>query len=312
MNDNYERFPNNIFKPTTIEDDYAYFLARFSNLYDLYEYLKSDPWLNRSIFRNLASIDGEEDFAGKPYSEAVEDLIKDEYNPGYTEFVRLNNGLENCINVPVHKYKTVMTLAGGHLNIPAYSVGSPLCYETEERIVKPKFVSINAVLNYSWMTTKNQVFNRAVIMTNVLKALENAGYGIDLNVFSLLRHSDEYMHIVIKIKNYGEKLNMISLYKTLCNIEFLRRIIFRIMETIEVESNWSYGYGSVCYEDEVVSVLKLNKNDIFFGPPDSLGIHGKDLGDDFARAIEYLKLDDKIDVDKAKSEFKNKVRKLTI
>lgn len=307
---NYDRFPDNVFKPNKVGNKTIY-LVRFNNLYDLYDYLHGNPDLNREIFRELSSINGSYDFAGKPYEEAIEDLIKENYNPGYKEFLRLQNSLENCINVPVHKYKTVMTLAGGHLNTPAYSAGNPFCYETEERIIKPKFVRINVLLDYYWATTKSQVFNRAIIITNILKALENAGYAIDLNTFSLTHIDNEYIHIVIKIKNYDEKLNMSSLYKCLCDVEFFRRIIFRVMETVDVRDyEWGGSYGRRCYESDIKRVLKFDNNDIFFDQPEGMDINGNSLARDFEKAINHLNLADKIDVERAKRNFSEEVKRL--
>lgn len=302
---NKTHFPNNIFPPKILEDGTKIYLARFSNLYDLYEYLMSNPKLNKRAFPSRCSVKSNYEFAGRPYEEALNDLISTDYNPGYKEFLRLQSNLDNCISIPIHKYKVVNTLAGGHLNIPAYSSGNPLCYETEERIVSPKFVKINATVSYNAHTTKDQVFNRAIVLTNVLKALENAGYSIELNTFSLCNVFEEYMHIIYKIKNHGERLNMLSLYKVLCQTEFLRRIEFRVMETMGVEYfKWNRTYGDCCNEEKAKRILKLNDRDIYFDEPCNLGIEGKDIAEDFISAINHLNLENKIDTEKIKVKMK--------
>lgn len=308
---NYERFPYNIFQPEKITvgyNEYTLYLARFNGLYDLYEYVKSNPKLNRKVFRELSSENGSSSFAGKPYKEAVEDLIRD-YDPGYEDFLELQKDLNNSKEIAIHKYKTVRTLAGGHLNIPAYSAGSPLCYESEQRIFKPRFIRIHIALGYVGDTTKSQVLNRAIIITNILKSLETAGYNIDLDTFSLSEEEDEIIHTVVKLKNYGERLNMIALYKSLCHVEFFRRVIFRVRETIDVKKCWGSGYGRTCTENVVRKVLNFDNNDIFFDQPNCMGIYGKDLASDFERAVNHLNLSDKIDVNKAKREFKELVLK---
>lgn len=312
---NYKRFTNNIFEPEkiTVDNvDFVLYLARFSGLYDLYDYVASNPNLNREVFRELHSETGTREFAGKPYKEAVQDLIND-YNPEYEEFLELQKNLNNGINMEVHKYKTIRTLAGGHLNIPAYSAGSPLCYESEQRIIKPKFLRIHVALGYPHIITKSQVLNRAIIITNILKSLENAGYNIDLDTFSLSREGKEIIHIVVKLKNYGESLNMMALYKTLCNVEFFRRVMFRVKETIEVnEYFWGRTYGKTCDEKFVRKVLNFDNNDIYIEQPDYIGVYGKDLAADFERTINHLNLADKIDVEKAKREFKETSKKLLL
>lgn len=301
---NHDLFPRNIFPAEELQVgnvEYRILRARFSNLYELYEYLKGNPEINRDIFHDLSSLTGSRDFAGKPYDQAVEDLVG-ELDPGYNEFLRLQRDI-NARKAPIHKYRTIKTVAGGHLNIPAYSAGNPLCYETEERIYKPKFASIHVMLSYYWGTTKSQVLNRAIIITNILKALESAGYSVDLNTFELSAEEDELAYITVQIKKHGSTLDMQAIYKTLCHVEFLRRILFRILETLDVENYWASGYGQTCDERFTRKALNLGQNDIFFDQPREMRIQGEDLVEDFENAINHLNLGDKIDIDKAKRDF---------
>ncbi len=311
---NYKKYSDFIFPPEKVlvgDEDYTLYKARFNSLYDLYEYLKSNPQTNRRVFTTLHSAVKDSSFAGKPYKAAVEDLIND-VDPGYEEFLTLQRDLNNVGLKEIHKYKLVRTVAGGHLNIPAYSAGNPLCYETEEKIKKPKFVRIHVTLSYYWGTSKRQVLNRAIIITNILKALENAGYNVDLNTFELSMEADELIYIVVQIKKYGERMNMAALYKTLCRVEFLRRILFRILETLDVTRDWEDGYGVTCSERFTKRALNFGSNDIFFDQPREMGITGEDLAEDFEAAVKHLNLDDKIDVEKAKEEFKKDVQSLKL
>lgn len=304
--DNVTKFPNNIFPPKTVEVNgisYTVYQSRFTDLYDLYQYLKGSPHINRKVFPSLESEENDFAFAGKPYKEAVEDLIK-EVDPGYEEFLELQKALNSGRQGTVHKYRTVKTVAGGHLHIPSYSAGAPLCYETEERVIKPKFIGIHATLSYRSLTTKAQVFNRAVIITNILKALEKAGYSVNLNTFKLAENSDELVHCVIQMKNYGGHLNMNALYQSLCHVEFARRILFRLLETTDVKTNWHDGYGSTCDEDFAKAVLKLNKQDLYFSTPNEMGIEGENIVQDFETVLECLNLCDKIDVEQVKHNFR--------
>jgi len=81
MKSNCELFPNNIYEPKIItrknSTPIKLYLARFNSLYDLYDYLKSNPNINREVFSELASEKNDYNFAGKPYEEALEDLISD-------------------------------------------------------------------------------------------------------------------------------------------------------------------------------------------------------------------------------------------
>lgn len=308
---NYDRFPNNIFKPKQIELDENYLLyrARFNSLRSLYDYLKSSPDINSKVFHILQSENNPKEFAGKPYDEAVEDLINAE-KEDYERFLEFQCDLSNAKRMSTNKYRTVKTVGGGRVNIPDYCAGAPICYETDERVIKPKFVRLHVSLSYNCHTTYEQVLNRAIIIANVIKALERAGYSVDLNTFELSSVDDELVLIIVQIKKYSEKINMSNLYKTLCHVEFLRRILFRVLETMDVQNYWGSGYGRTCDEKLCREVLKFDRNDIYFGEPDSLDIYGRDLVTDFINTIHHLNLDDKIDVEKAKKEFEEEAIKL--
>ena len=148
-NNNYIRFPNNLFAPEMITVDdktYKIFLIRFDNLYDIYDYINENPTINIKVFDNLSSINGSKSFAGLPFDEALEDMINFD-DPEYLDFVDLVKEIANVKQGDTHKYRLVRTLAGGYLNTPLYSIGSPLCYETQERIKKPKFINIYSTLS---------------------------------------------------------------------------------------------------------------------------------------------------------------------
>jgi len=307
-------FSSNIFEPKQVlynNNQYTLYLARFKGLHDLYNYLKSDPKINKKVFRELASITGEEDFAGKPYKEAVEDLIS-VIDPGYDEFLKLQGNINKAIKLDVHKYKTVKTVSGGRLNIPAYSAGVPFCYETEEKISKPKFIRINVSLSYGWTTSSKQVYNRTVILTNIVKALEASGYSVDVKTFELSHNENEIIHVSVDVKRHGERINMQTLYKSLCHREFLRRILFRVLETLDVKSDWSDGYGYTCSEEMTRNILKINKNDLYFDTPIRMGIRGNDLSEDFEKTLNILNLSDKFDVEEAKKLFREQSKKLEL
>ncbi len=124
------------------------------------------------------------------------------------------------------------------------------------------------------------------------------------------QEDDELVYIIVQIKKHGGRLNMGALYKTLCHVEFLRRILFRILETMDVKNCWGNGYGQTCDESFIRKALKLGNNDIFFDQPRNMGIDGYDLAQDFESAIKHLNLEDKIDVEKAKREFSENTKVL--
>ena len=312
---NQERFPDNIFEPYTIryaDEKYTVYTMLFKNLYDLYKYLKAKPVVNITAFPGeLSSIEGSFEFAGEPYDDAVEMLVG-EIDPGYEEFLKIE-GMVNAGLRTHHKYETIKTVAGGHVNVPLYTAGSPVIYQASRIMKAPKFVNFNVALAYLCNTNKKQVFNRAIIITNLMKALEQAGYNVDINAFSLASEYDEIIHIVLEIKKHGDRMDYEALYKSLCRVEFFRRLCFRLFETSDVRhSSWHNGYGRTCDKRMTRSVLSLNKNDLFFPQPNEMGIHGNDLEEDFVRAIDFLKIGNLLDVESLKDDFSEKVKLLKL
>ena len=328
---NHLNFPKNIFPPIEIEMKskpdiemrssskeessrlykYNLFVARFNNLYELYDYLKSNPKTNKIAFETLESETGKEEFYGKPYKEALEDLVREESHE-YDEFLKLQKSINNAVKGDAHEYKKIKTVTGGQLNIPAYTAGDPLCFDSKVRIKKPKFIKMFVLISYNSRTSSNQVLNRAIIVANLVKALENAGYSVDLETFEMSFIEKEIEYTAIKIKNHGEKMKVSNLYKILCHIEFFRRIIFRVLETLNFQNYWAAGYGYKCNEQFMRELLKVGKNDIFIDQPIPMGIKGRDLAEDFENMINYLNLTDKIDVEKAKEDFAKETYKLKL
>ena len=309
---NHQRFPNNVLEIQKIIIDTAHYIIypfRFRGLYDLYNYLKSEPEINKEVWNNrLASIDNSQNFAGEPYEKALESLLQD-VDPGYEEFLRIENKVNANLG-RVHKYQTIKTVAGGHVNVPLYTSGSPYIYEASRIITKPKFVTVNIMLSYNCGTDKEQVFNRAIIITNIVKALEKAGYSVNINAFELSYVANELFKMVFEIKHFGEKINYQALYKSLCKVEFLRRICFRVLETSDVKHNWEDGYGITCGEKFTKKVLKLGKNDLYFDQPSNLDISGYDIVKDFENTAYHLQLNRMINVEKEKQKFKENVKVL--
>jgi hypothetical protein len=308
---NYKRYPKIFFPRKTIEVDgkeYQYYKAKFGNLYDIYNYIKSQPAINSDIFYDLKSIRGSTSAAGLPFDDALEDLNNSE-DVDFTRFIKMVKDIVQVKKGKTHKYVTDYTVAGGQLDTVLYSVGEPLCYEVVDKISTPKYINIYSTLAYSNVTSKYQVFNRAIVMLGIINAIEKRGYSVRLNSFEMVINDDEIVNIILDVKQHGKSTNLRTLYKSSCRVEFLRRILFRILETMPVETSWGIDYGAPCTKEFVQKVLNLSKNDIYFGTPQELGIGGGDLQSDFLCCIEKLNLGDKFNIREINEEFCEKVKR---
>ncbi len=309
---NYKKFPYNLYKPeiVTVDGDrYIRYNARFRSLHDLYVYLRSHPGINRKVFSTLSSTNGSTEFAGIPIEEAIEELNsppRDEYR----DFLRLSERLNSDSLGFVQEHITISAPGGGCIDIPAYASGNPFCYKIGRSIYTPKFVRINVLLSYYSGTTKEQILNRALIVAALVNAFEQEGYIVDVNTFEMSAEDNEIIDIDVNIKNNDETFNRASLYKTLCYVEFLRRILFRVLETMDVKNSWGFGYGHPCSESFVREAKRLDSTDIVIDQPREMGIYGKNIAEDFRNTIEHLQLGDKIDVTRAADEFEKDVLRL--
>ena len=305
-------FPFNIYEPDRIrvgDRTYTRYRAKFNSLHDLYTYLSSEPRLNREVFRTLESIENDSDFAGIDYESALEEL-EEPPRSGYREFLRLSDRLNDDAMGYVHEHEIIKAPGGGYIDIPSYASGDPLCYRISRSTYTPKFIRVNIALSYYWGTSKEQVLNRALIIAALVNAFEQAGYIVEVNTFEVSKEDNEIIDIDVNIKNNDETFNKASLYKSLCYVEFLRRLLFRVLESLDVKNEWGSGYGQTCSENFVRKVKRMDENDIFFDQPREMGIRGKDIGEDFVNAIECLNLEDKIDVEEAKKEFTKDIKTL--
>lgn len=321
---NFTRFPENIEPPETkIIDGKTYRVHgfHFRGLQDLYTFLKKNPRINLDTFAargiyassaydhkpelTIASVAGPTSFAGVPYEQAVENLIIDN-DPGYQEYLKIQKEL-HLKDEYVHKYNKMKTIAGGAVDPVAYTTGSPKIYTASRLAKKTRFITISTQVSYNCRTTKEQVFNRALIITNLIKALETNGYNVDINSFMLAKESDEIIKAVFEIKRHGERVNYQALYKTLVNVEFFRRLCFRLMEVSDVENFWVDGYGLPVDKDLAKKLLRLGKDDIYFDQPRDMKIRGDNIEDDFENAIKCLNLQNVIDINKEKKLLKQSI-----
>jgi len=311
---NYLKFPDNVLEPKKIEvfdTSYTLYGFKFKGLNDLYDFLIQKPKINRVVWdddEKISSLDSDQDFHGVPYPEALEKLVQ-QNDPGYKEYLKIQKNIIGR-SIKIHKYKDVKSIAGGVVDPVLYTTGSPLIYNTSRLVSKPNFITIDIQVAYRCCTSINQVFNRAIIITNLIKALERNGYSVNVNSFMLAYKNDEIIQAVFEIKQHGQQANYQALYKSLVDVEFFRRICFRLMEITDVRRNWPDGYGFTCEEDMARKILHLTKDDIYFDQPHEMGIYGDDIAKDFEKTILGLKLEDHIDLSKEKEIIKQSVKVL--
>lgn len=296
---NIERFPNNIFVPDRVNikgNEYIRYRAYFRGLDDVQKYLMSNPTVNEKAFPKRASKSLNIFSYGLPYFWVVRNLNK-EPRGTYKKFLELSDTLDyEEIFAPVTT-KIVKSPTGSIIDMPSLLSGTPYYYNSYIQTGTIKTKRLNVQLVYNYTTTKKQLLNRALIILALIHALERANYNVDLNVFDLSLYNSEIIDINIALKDGNEPVNLATLYKTIYNYDFERRIIFSAEETLDVEQAWYKNYGRPCSEEEVAVIYCMDENDIFMDEPIKLGITGKNLIEDFRSAIKVMHLDEYIIAD---------------
>ena len=262
------------------EEEYTFYELTFQNLTDLYAYLKSDPEVNSKIFRRLSSQKSDTEFSGVSYETALNYIISG-YSENYDKYLTIKKQLDKTIPTLVDRREPIKSVAGSRPNVTNFIAGVPKNMYKLQRMQENKFVTIHFNLSYSHVNTPEQIRNRGNLTLNLIKLLELNGYKVKLNTFFLMHEYNEIIYIKLNLKKHGELINERKCYYPMCSREFLRRIAFRIMESVPIENYaWGESYGKNLCDDSIRSVLGISDNDILINSPNHMDIMGFSIEED--------------------------------
>lgn len=276
-------------------EQYTSYKYNFYNLTDLYDYLKSNPKANSEIFEFEASIKADGYLCGEPFETAVE-YLKGGYKVDFDRFAFEIKKLEVDGYEDDSVKKIEIVPHGGVYLSPLVAAGIPNCMIRYSADADVKRVTIYFQLAYPNQTTTEQIFNRGVATINLIQSLEKSGYLVDLKVFNLVYCGNEFIDVNINLKNTDECLNLSKCYYPLVGREFLRRLLFRVMECSPVKNCWGSSYGRAAQEREIRKFYNLRDNDLVIQSPGLVGINGEDIYDDTLNLFTELNLSDRFDL----------------
>lgn len=275
------------------KEGYTWHEVEFRSLYELYNYLSSNPEINSKIFRNSSStipLSKLPNFFEMEYEEAVECLLG-KYNKNVDKLLELKKNLSNTIYFPSSRRKVIKSFTGSRICPNSFVANNPKRYYKLERTLERKFITLHVNLSYSGETTTTKILNRGALIYNLVNMLEENNYSVELDTFFLLRESEEIAYIKVRLKNINEKFSIQNGVFPLISRDFLRRIIFRVIETLKLEdSKWGTKYGSYIKDVEAMQLLAIKENDIYIPSPDDLGIEGVNLSDDIDNFLDYINI----------------------
>lgn len=275
----------------TLQDDMILYRMTFKSLTEFEVYLKSNPDINKRVFRQQMSLRANEAFAGDPLERAIQ-YCHGGYQKNFDQFLSLKRLMDSANVAYSHNRKTITSVVGSRPNVPAFIAGAPKTMYRLERVKEKKFIDIYMNLAYSGHTTEQQILNRGILTLNLVNLLESHGLGVNLRVFEACYVAKEVMAVEVVIKKPDEMLNMGKCYYPLCGKEFNRRLMLRVKESMPFNADWGISYGLMLDEQRTRKYLGIDKNKILIMSPSDMGITGKDIYADADAFISRLNLED--------------------
>lgn len=288
-------------KSVTLNQGKTIYNMKFFGLKDLYDYLKSNPAINMSVFSTQASMKDNAAFSGEPLDTAIEYLLNG-YTEGFDNFLEANKRLQTGISEYLEDYETKRSMFAGVPIAPLVAANVPDCRLIIEPVHEIEIRNIYYNLSYPHTTSSSQIRNRGLATLYMIQALEARGVMVNFKAFDLSKCEQEILNTSIDLKKPGEEaLNIQKCYFPMVAKEFLRRILFRVMESSDVtEPDWGDGYGQSLTQKECREFFNAKDHDIVISRPKDLGIKGVNLYQDTLNMIESLNLETEFDVKQLK------------
>lgn len=264
----------------------SYYFDSISEFLDYIDNTVTSEGFNGYELSSMETSDNE--WSGTESLQEAEELAKYGYSEDFEKFLELKNKLEKYIKLSDKKARQNNWYVGYAPDVKAYLEGSPLSMLNKTNPTR-KQIDIYFNATYNWGTNTRQIYNRGVIALSIVEILEKLGFVVNLNIFNMAYNNSQVHYAVFRLKKTNERINIKKLYFPMCHNSWLRRLVFRLMEeTPDIESSWTFGYGTPSDESMMRRIIDLKPNDIVIAQPREMGIHGDDLIDDANRVFDFI------------------------
>lgn len=202
---------------------------------------------------------GDYAFSGtKNYKEAEYLLLH-----GWTEESEKLNEMLKLKTLKEKSVKNTYDVAGFQCSVPRYLQGIPTNMINHKVVTKKqKVIIITKNISYSAYIKKETIEKESIKVLQLVNNLEKQGYRVILNVTFIAESKNIILCNKVRIKNASERLNLSKVSFPMVHSSYLRRIIFKWLETFEYTTrsfNDTYGYPVEC--EDFNKIIKNNKND---------------------------------------------------
>ena len=269
--------------------DYNVMEYDFDSITEFLEYIETTP-VNNNVWGNmyLASEMSNYDFCRTKSLDEAKELCKYGCHENFDKLLELKNTLEKYIKMSYKKRKQYNFYVGYAPDVKAYLEGNPLSMLNKQY---PKRQHIDIYYNAANLANVSSamIFNRGAITLSIVEILENMGFNVGLNVFTMSSERNQIHYVKLNLKRSGERLNIQKMFFPLSHPSFLRRLVFKLREqTPDITSDWTDDYGETCDDYTIRKVLSLTEKDIVICRPDEMGVKGYDIIDDANAMFDYI------------------------
>ena len=198
------------------------------------------------------SRNAEADFAGMPYEQALDCLVKGlpEQNERFKDVLRKFSAqtARTNKNRPINYYN------GYAPNVPAAIIGLPKSMRKVQKTPqKTKVVTLIYSMGALGSVPAEDITESGITALKLVIALEKSGYRVNLFACpSMAKAGGEIAACVIKLKDAKQPLDIGKISFTMGNVSMFRRLGFAWRETVPglMSGEWRCGYGSTIYDHE--------------------------------------------------------------
>lgn len=275
----------------------------FDSIMEFLNYLNSHE-TNKEVWKrnNLSSDNSSYSFAHTNNLKEAMEMCKYGYHENFEKLVDLKVKLEKYIKLSNTKFKQFNYYVGYTPDVKAYLEGNPLSMLNKKNPIKKHIdIYFNSAILES--VSEREIYNRGAITLALVEILENMGFSVGLNIFTMSSENKQIHYAKFNLKSPSERLNIQKLYFPLCHPSFLRRLVFRLREeTPDITYEWTSGYGCTCGNNLIRKTIDLKENDIVICQPHEMGVMGNNIIDDANSMFKYIEkyTNDKVELQKVK------------
>lgn len=260
----------------------------FESLTEFADYIQTAQTSSKFSTRELES--QREDTKYPSFSQALR-LCREGSRGNLNKQLALKKKLDKSLLLPTIRLQRTKGVSGFVPSIPDVLVGNPINMWGFRGQEVFDTINIYVDLYCPYNVTEKQVENRGIIVQSIVDALQHKGYSVNLIGYHAAYVNNEVLISYYMLKHATERLNVQKTYFPLCDVSFVRRLIFRLIEQAPLDHNWFLSYGKPVDDRFFRMVAKLRKENLVIPEPNELGIKGVNIDEDLNIALSYLKLD---------------------